>query len=361
MDTAKLTKIIIKGYKSISSASPITLDLNGIDVLLGANGAGKSNIISFFQMLVNMMKGGFQKYVAESGSNKFFLHYGAKQTSEINAELWFGNLKYSFSLANAVNERLIITNEEIATGNRNAKRLVSDFQESALSNCESAEAKKIKNYLLNCKVYQFHDSSVTSAMRQRSETETAHYLQSDAGNLASFLFFLQHNYQNSYNRIVDYVKSVIPQFRDFYLEPAKNLVSLNWTDTSLNDYVLSPYQFSDGSIRFIALAALLLQPAETMPTLVIIDEPELGLHPYAVGQLVEMVKDASTHTQIILATQSPELINGFDIENISVIERDEDKQCTIVKRLNGSDYSEWLEDYTIGELWNKNVLGGRPL
>ena len=133
MDTAKLTKIIIKGYKSISSASPITLDLNGIDVLLGANGAGKSNIISFFQMLVNMMKGGFQKYVAESGSNKFFLHYGAKQTSEINAELWFGNLKYSFALANAVNERLIITNEEIATGSRKAKRLVSDFQESALS------------------------------------------------------------------------------------------------------------------------------------------------------------------------------------------------------------------------------------
>ena len=195
-------------------------------------------------------------------------------------------------------------------------------------------------------------------MRQASTINSAHYLQSEANNLSSFLLYLRDNYHDSYRRIVDYVSSVIPQFGDFYLEPEKSYVSLKWTDNSPNDYVFSSEQFSDGSIRFIALATLLLQPEETMPKVIVIDEPELGLHPFAIDVLSEMIKDASLHSQIIVATQSPLLIDNFEMKDIMVIEREEDH--TLARNIDQTTYAEWLKDYSISELWNKNVIGGRP-
>ena len=168
-----------------------------------------------------------------------------------------------------------------------------------------------------CKVYQFHDSSAEGPLRQACPVETANYLQSYGNNLPSFLLFLRENYEDAYNRIVDYVRDVVPQFQDFYLEPTNGIISLRWMDNSATDYRFNAYQFSDGSIRFIALATLLLQPAQTMPNVIILDEPELGLHPYAITQLVEMIKDASIHAQVIIATQSKDLVDHFDIDNIS--------------------------------------------
>lgn len=157
------------------------------------------------------------------------------------------------------------------------------------------------------------------------------------------------------------MKDVVPQFEDFYLEPVGNFISLRWKDNSATDYVFNAHQFSDGSIRFIALATLLLQPKETMPNVIILDEPELGLHPYAVTQLAQMIKDAAIHSQIIIASQSKDLVDYFDIDNISVVEMDEASFCTTVKTLNESDYKLWLERYTVSELWDKNIIGGRPV
>lgn len=367
----KLTQVVIRGYKSISFEKPVTLDIKDITVLLGANGAGKSNIISFFKMLGYMMSGTFQRFIAQSGTNQQFLYYGPKRTPSISAEIRFDSDKvydtYRFSLAHAAGGRLIINSEEIEWKDKTKdlvpvkKTLVSDFNESALVNSTDKDCEIIRSILSSCKVYQFNDSTPLSALRQASTVESAHYLQSEANNLASFLYYLKNNYPESYNRIVGYTKEVVPQFRDFYLEPERGYISLNWMDTSVNDYVLTADQFSDGSIRFIALATLLLQPEETMPNVIIIDEPELGLHPYAIAQLIEMIKDASLHAQILVATQSPALIDGFDVSDIAVIERDDIDQCTAVKNLSSDKLSEWLEEYTLSELWDKNVFGGRPL
>lgn len=212
-----------------------------------------------------------------------------------------------------------------------------------------------------CKVYQFHDSSVEGPLRQVCPVETTNYLQSHGNNLPSFLLFLRDNYINSYNRIVDYVRDVVPQFQDFYLEPNNRFISLRWMDNSATDYRFNAYQFSDGSIRFIALATLLLQPPQTMPNVIILDEPELGLHPYAITQLAEMIKDASIHAQIIIATQSKDLVDHFDIDNISVIEMDKETQSTTVTHLSDEEYHLWLQKYTVSELWDKNIIGGRPV
>ena len=222
-------------------------------------------------------------------------------------------------------------------------------------------AKSIYRMLSFCKVYQFHDSSSEGPLRQACPVETADYLQSQGNNLPSFLYFLRENYLDSYNRIVSYVREVVPQFQEFYLEPVGNSISLRWTDASANDYVFNAHQFSDGSIRYIALATLLLQPQETMPSVIILDEPELGLHPFAITQLAEMIKDAAFHSQVIIATQSKDLVDHFDIDDISVVEMDDKSKCTTLRKLKEIDYKLWLEHYTVSELWDKNVIGGRPV
>lgn len=366
----KLKEVKIKGYKSVAFDKPVTLKLGDVSILLGANGAGKSNIISFFRMLGYMMSKSFGKYVELSGTSNALLHYGAKKTPMMSGELQFANDSsidtYSFSLANAAPDRLIITEERVVwhrTGEERPYEIVLEpnFKESALMESNDIVVKSIYSMLSHCKVYQFHDSSVEGPLRQSCPVETANYFQSHGNNLPSFLFFLRENYRSSYDRIVDYVRDVVPQFVDFYLEPVNNYISLRWMDNSATDYRFNAYQFSDGSIRFIALATLLLQPAQTMPNVIILDEPELGLHPYAITQLAEMIKDASIHSQIIIATQSKDLVDHFDVGNVSVIEMDKDTLSTSVTHLDEAEYQLWLEKYTISELWDKNIIGGRPV
>ncbi len=366
----RLKSIIIQGFKSISFQSPLKIEFGDVNILLGANGAGKSNIISFFKMLSYMMSGTFQRFVAESGTNDRFLYYGAKKTPTMMASLRFESTTtydiYSFSLTKAVPDRLIISSEEIEWKDPKkdkivGKQLLSNFNETALIKSTGKSEKLIWTLLSSCKVYQFSDSSVSSPMRQSSTVESAHYLQAEANNLASFLYYLKNNYPQSFSRITEYVRDIVPQFNNFYLEPERGYISLKWVDNSPNDYVLSADQFSDGSIRFIALATLLLQPEETMPFVIIIDEPELGLHPYAIDQLNEMIKDASKHAQIIIATQSTEILDGFEPDDVTIIERDEKINGTVSHKLRGEEYKYWLEEYALSELWNKNVIGGRPV
>lgn len=366
----KLSEVNIGGYKSISTVEPLTLKLGDVNLLLGANGAGKSNIISFFRMLSYMMSRSFGQYVEMAGGANVLLHYGAKCTPAMSGQLTFTAEKsvdtYRFSLAYAATDRLIVTEESVNWHKEGqdkpyAVTLEPNFRESSLIDSTDSVARTIRRMLSGCKVYQFHDSSTEGPLRQTCPIETANYLQAQGNNLPSFLLFLRENYPDSYRRIVDYVSDVVPQFQDFYLEPTGHFVSLRWMDRSATDYRFNVHQLSDGTLRFIALTTLLLQPPATMPHVIILDEPELGLHPYAIMQLSEMIKDASLHTQIIIATQSKDLVDYFDIDDVSVVEMNPDTLCTSVTRLNREDYRLWLERYTVSELWDKNLIGGRPV
>lgn len=368
--TYKLKKVIIKGYKSIDFQHPVELNLTDINILLGPNGAGKSNIISFFKMLGHMMSSSFGKYVEMEGTSNSILHFGAKRTPVIEGELTFINkastVTYQFELSNANPDRLIISRKDLYWQNKDIEarhkvNLALNFKESAIAECSDSVARSIYRLLTSCKVYQFHDSSPQGPLRQPCQVLTCEYLQSNGDNLPSFLLFLKQHYTNAFYRIENYVREVIPQFNKFILEPVGNTISLRWIDNSASDYVFNAYHLSDGSIRYIALAALLLQPPETMPNIIIIDEPELGLHPYAISQLSEMVKDASLHTQVILSTQSKDLVDFFDIENVFVIELDHKDEFTKVTKLDESRLHEWLKHYSLSELWDKNIIGGRPV
>jgi predicted ATPase len=212
--------------------------------------------------------------------------------------------------------------------------------------------------LRGCRVFHFHDTSRAALVKQQGYTADNRALHPDAGNLAAVMLRLRNNGDSArYQRIVRMVKHVAPFFRDFVLEPELNVdrVRLRWQQEG-SDTVLPADALSDGTLRFICLTVLLGQ-AE-LPGLIVLDEPELGLHPFAIVQLAEMLRTASRQSQVLLATQSVTLMNQFELDDLIVVERQEGS--SVFGRPDPGRLGEWLAEYSLGELWEKNMLGGRP-
>jgi predicted ATPase len=394
----KLKKITISGFKSFNSKEH-TIEFGDISVLIGANGAGKSNFVSFFKMLNSIMNAdskrgiGLQTYIGQQGGAAALLNFGPKVTPQLFAkiELKKGSIEsdYKFYLDIAAHEKLVFTREffagqNIGMINSSRKRkdlLLTGGEESALRESILAPqqnivglrdpdvrkiAKNILDIFQKCKVYQFHDTSSTAKIRNSSYVNDGDSLYSDGGNLAAFLYGLKGNEKNRlyYEKIVRHIKQIFPEFGDFALHPTAlndNKILLDWYEkNNAEEYKFGAYQLSDGTIRFMALAALLLQPPKNLPSVIVLDEPELGLHPSAIVELASMIKIASQHTQVVLATQSPALLDEFKPEQITVIERDPISKSSVFKRFTEDELKVWLEDYTLSEIWDKNILGGKP-
>jgi len=351
----QLSQITIKGFKSIKDCE--LLDLGNINVFIGANGAGKSNFISAFEMLQKVLVGELAHYALKKGIDPL-LYNGKEATDSILAEFYFGENLYSFELEWTDNDSLFFREEKIGTlgegGHKESK--VQELAHSAKIERETLQA------LINpqWRVYQFNNTSPTSKIKSENGVGDYDTLLWDASNFAVYLYHLRESYPDSYKKILRAIQRVAPYFKDFELKPkAENneQIVLRWKQKGL-DNTLLPSQLSDGTLRFICLATLLLQPAELQPATIIIDEPELGLHPYAITILAELVKKAATRKQIILATQSVEFLDHFEPEDVIVVDRSENG--SEFKRLDLEQLKAWLEDdYTLGELWNKNLFGGR--
>jgi predicted ATPase len=376
----KLKNLNLKGFKSIDSEGQ-SIEFGDITVFLGANGSGKSNLVSFFKLLNYLTAGGLQIFIGQQGFANSLLYYGSSTTPRIRAELSFeqagaGKETYSFTLSHASGDTLIFTEEYVGwehPGSQGPKKvdLGAGHKETKLLEDRKAEAVgPIILFMLGrlnlCQVYHFHDTSSTAGIRNQGYTGDNQYLQGNAGNLAAFLFAMANNEEGKkhYERIVRHIQLVMPQFGDFVLRPSpenKDYIRLDWREKKRKDYIFGPHLLSDGSLRFMALATLLLQPAVAFhPKVIILDEPELGLHPAAIASLAGMIRAASMKSQIIVATQSPRLVDEFNIDEIVIVERDEAKDRSLFKRLDEKDLSEWLERYSLSDLWEKNVLGGRP-
>ena len=343
----KLSNIFLQGYKSISSEGQ-NIPIDDITIFLGANGAGKSNLVSFFQMLNFITTGSVQKYIGQSGTSDSLLYFGSKKTTRLGAELTFSDNqstgKYKFTLSHAAGDTLIFDEETITwqkSDNSKPKQITLDpgLKESGLfeycRNNDSKTAQIVFNLLKSCQIFQFHDTSKEVKIRNSGYIEDANFLRGNGGNLAAFLYAIknQPNGERYYQRIVRYIKMAMPQFDDFVLNPStynNNYIMLNWVEA---DYLFGPHQISDGSLRFMALTALLLQPPKTLPSVIILDEPELGLHPTAISLLAGMVKTASQNCQVILATQSTSLIDEFEADNIVIVERNEEEKSSSFTKL----------------------------
>jgi len=222
---------------------------------------------------------------------------------------------------------------------------------------------QILSRLINsCRVYHFHDSSAEAPVRLSGFIEDNTYLRPDARNLAAILYRYRQTVSTRpvYDRILSTIQQINPRFGDFVLEPRAlnpSQIMLNWREKG-RDYMFGPHQLSDGTLRVMALATLLLQPEKELPGILLIDEPELGLHPYALGVIAALLRKVSHYSHVIVSTQSAELLNFFEPEEVIVVDRK--KEESEFRRLNALELSSWLEDYSLSELWEKNVLGGGP-
>ena len=372
----KLTTIHLKGFKSINGNGQ-TIPIGQITILLGANGAGKSNLVSFFQMLNFMMTGALQTYIGKSGYADSLLHYGSKKTTRLESEITFSDntniVKYNFTLSHAAGDTLIFTEETLCWKRHDNPKpfkisLDTGSKESGLyehsKKPDAKVAQIIFNLLKNCRVFQFHDTSKEAKIRNSGYINDCDFLRSDAGNLAAFLYAIKNkdDGERYYNRIVRYIKLAMPQFNDFVLNPSarnENYIMLNWLEND-SDYLFGSHQISDGSLRFMALATLLLQPPSSLPSVIVLDEPELGLHPSAISLLAGMVNTASQNCQIIIASQSTRLIDEFDSNHIVIVERDKEEKSSRYKKLEINSLQNWLKQYSMSELWEKNIIGGKP-
>ena len=355
---SQLTRITVKGYRSVRDC---TVSLGAVNILIGANGAGKSNFISVFSFIQKILSGDLQMTVSLCGPSSL-LYNGPKITRSVSVQADFGGNAYGFTLEPADNGQMVFADEWFLW-NGSAKRLslgrghLESKWEAGAGNELDDCVKPVLN-ARDWRIYHFHDTSRESAMKHECDVHDNLFLHQDAGNLAPYLLRLGREFPQEYARVRSAVRRVNPLFDDFVLEPdAAGNVTLRWRKKGV-DAVMGPGQFSDGTLRFVALSTLLLQPVKLRPATIILDEPELGLYPQAIVYLAEMIHSASQTNQVIVSTQSVELVDEFSPEDVVIAE--DEGEGTVLKHLDEEALRTWLdEDYSLGHLWMKNVLKGR--
>jgi predicted ATPase len=367
-----LSRFTLRGFKTIRELKDF--EPGPITLLIGPNGAGKTNFISFFSLLSWALTppGNLQVRVAELGGAGALLHGGAHMTAQIEASLAIetdaGKNKYEFRLFHAAGDIFIFADEQyvfqpagLDPQDVRPKYLGAGHLEPKL--IEAAEKggsltpKTILAMMRRMVVHQFHDTSPNSQIRGKWDIEDGRRLKSDARNLAPFLYRLQNNEILYYKRIVETTRLVLPFFANYEFEPEHKKLLLKWSERG-SDQIFNASQAADGMLRLMALIALLLQPERDLPDVLLLDEPELGLHPYAIEVLAGLIQSASKHVQVIVATQSVSLIDRFEPEDIVVVDR-KDRESTFTRQ-SAQELADWREKYSLSELWEKNVLGGRP-
>lgn len=362
----ELDFVTVKGFKSIASVEK--LKLRAINVVIGPNGAGKSNFIGIFSFLHAIREGRLQDYVIKAGGADKVLHFGSKVTQTLSIKISFQDEvnQYQINLEPTDIDELIPHSESVYFWNKNypqpyVRPLPRVEKEAGISRSQSSDVGRyVKDHFDRWRVYHFHDTSSSSPMKKTGDINDNRYLRPDGSNLAAFLYYLKEKHESSYTLICRTIQRVAPFFEDFELGPQKlnpDKIRLEWRHKGSDAY-FDASSFSDGTLRFIGLATLFLQPESYRPSVILVDEPELGLHPYAITVLASLVKHVSAKTQVIISTQSPILLDHFQPEDVLVTNRV--NGGTQFTRLDPDALDSWLEDYSLGQLWEKNEFGGRP-
>ena len=316
---AELDFITIKGFKSISSIEK--LKLSPINILIGPNGSGKSNFIGVFSFLHALREGRLQEYVARSGGADKLLHFGARSTDKMEIHISFdGEInQYQIVLAASQRDQLVSIRERALYWIKSSyprpyeEALLPVNGEAGISGPTNREGviSYVRDRLDRWRLYHFHDTSSNSPMKKTADLNDNLYFRADGSNLAPFLYLLRQKHRAEYGLIRGVIQRVAPFFDNFVLEPQRlnpNKIQLEWTHRNSDAY-FDASSLSDGTLRFMALATLLLQPPALRPSVILVDEPELGLHPYAITMLASLIRQASSQTQVIVSTQSAYLLD----------------------------------------------------
>ena len=365
----RLHSITLKGFKTIHELDDF--QPGPLTVLIGPNGAGKSNLISFFRMMSWALSGptNLSLFVGQRGGASKLLHDGPEKTREIESQLTIhtdaGQNEYLFRLFFAAGDTLIFADERYRFS-RKGSTTVAPWRELGVGHAtpklidealQDTTANIMLRLLQKIVLYQFHNTTATARIRNKWNVDDSRWLKEDAGNIAPVLLRLKEQEGKYYQRIVDTIRLILPFFSDFELEPENGYLMLAWREKS-SDHLFTASQASDGMLRVIALVTLLLQPERDWPDVLILDEPELGLHPYAINVVGGLIQAASTRTQVMVATQSTTFVDCFEASDIVIVEREGSKSA--FRQLCNEDLSKWLAEFSLSELWEKNVIGGRP-
>jgi predicted ATPase len=361
MKGQNIKSITVEGFTSIKSA---VVDLRELNLLVGANGAGKSNFISALGMLGRIVDGELGLFVGLAGGASALLSDDPDSPGQVSLEVQFEAGGYTATLIAAAGDELIFLDESLWLSRIHgpSTSIGRGHRESRLTEADnilqsSDRAWPIINALRGCRVFHFHDTSRDAPVKQQGYESDNLSLHPDARNLAAILLNLRETEPSNYRRIVGAIKQVAPFFRDFVLAPERSTerLRLRWQQEG-SDTIFPADALSDGTLRFICLATLLGQPE--LPGVIVLDEPELGLHPFAIVQLADMLRSVSKRSQVVVATQSVTLMNQFDADDLIIVDRR--NGFSSFERPDQQRLSDWLEDYSLGDLWEKNLLGGRP-
>lgn len=370
----RIDRFSVKGFRSLREVGPISFP--DLAVIIGSNGAGKSNCIKFFEMLSFMLRSqNLSEFVARNGGADDQLFMGARGTPKLEAEIRIeterGFNDYKFALTHAASStggRLMFVDEAFRYSSSNYsgeadwiqldsgtfEASIVDFSQRLDVASKQKTADMVVNLLKNYTIYQFHDTSTHSFIKQECDETDNRFMRSHGGNLAPILLRLQNEDIKRYKLIIRQIQRVLPSFGDFELEPLHGKIALRWQH-KYGDKTIGAHLTSDGSLRLFCLMTLLNLPSDMLPDVLFLDEPELGLHPYAITLVSEMLRQVSQTQQVFVATQSPYLVDCFDLENI-IVARLKDG-ATELKTFDKAAYQQWLDDeYQISDLWLQNIL-----
>lgn len=381
----RIESVTVHGFRSIRAIDD--LKLGPINVLIGANGSGKSNFLALLEFVQEIAIDDptervrrLKEYSQRSGGAEKILHFGSKATSHINAEIGIaGGGQLDFNLWASADDSLKLFGEGYQIGFSSSDSQGLDALNESINQVRAAEQRNdfdaarrisqqydqrilsgLRSQVALWRRYHFHDTSESAPLRKTADLHDNRFLRSNGANLAAFLYLLREKHESSYRAIRDVVRLAAPFFSDFVLQPLElnpETIRLEWRHVQSDAY-FDAASLSDGTLRFIALATALLQPLDLRPPVILIDEPELGLHPYAVTLFAALVRQAAVETQIVVATQSPTLLDHFEPEEVLVADLVDG--ATQLRRLDAAPLTTWLEEYSLGQLWEKNEFGGRP-
>lgn len=359
--------ISVAGFRSLRRVHELAL--RPLNVLIGANGSGKSNFVEVFSFLHAVRAGRMREYVRRRGGAARLLHFGPETTSELEFQVSFHEERDQYRLELAVgstDELFVVTEAALFWDKSKYERpfdepLSSANGEAGISDpALTGVPHYVREELDGWRIHHFHNTSPSAPLRRTANLHDRHFLRADGGNLPAFLYSLRESHPASYAMIQKTVRLAVPFLQDFVLRPfgeTGDAIRLQWTHRD-SDLLFDVSALSDGTLRFIALATLFLQPRDLRPNIILLDEPELGLHPTAIGLLADLVRAASVDSQVILSTQSAIFLDYFEPDDILVSERTNGQ--TSFRRIEARALRVWLEDYSLGQLWEKNYLGGRP-
>ena len=358
-----LNLLTVRGFKSIRDM--VGLELRPLNVLVGDNEAGKSNLLEALHFLGAMADGTQYHVVDDSGGPDGLLFGGGKATEAVEIDAEFVGGRYRVRLVPAGEGLRFAEEERVWNGQREAVTADGAGHPRArlfpnVGGRRVVGRRADGEALGRWPRHHFCDTGRLAGVRRAHEVRDNLVLKPDGSNLAPYLRFLSMRHEQHYRDIVETVRLVAPTFGDIVQrQDVGERMSLEWTPRGDPDTVFGPRQLSDGVLRFLCLAALLKQPTEFQPGLILIDEPELGLHPRELALLASMLRGAAEDRQVVVSTQSADLVSQFRVEEIVVANRAFGP--TTFERLDAEDLQVWLDQYTLGEMWKANIIGGPPV